>query len=194
MRLIFCCLQSNLLAQKLSGAVRWGQNSCSKKSWFFSKKVCLSTLCGPHNSQTYPLVMHQLDSYIQNIQNIQNTQNYKWCYKNHHKTLIISFLKSTLFFEHIPFVFVANIYFWNLFLYFGCVLYYKLLVLMRLSDSLSFSVYMKIFSFFLNFLISQKCEHFSYERFFEFLGNFGCPKWSPHPQRQCQSSLLGGKI
>ena len=35
--------------------------------------------------------------------------------------------------------------FGNVFLYFWCVLYYKLLCLMRLSDSVSFSVYMNIY-------------------------------------------------
>ena len=33
----------------------------------------------------------------------------------------------------------------NVFVYVWCVLYYKVLILMRLLDSLSFSVYMKIF-------------------------------------------------
>ena len=48
------------------------------------------------------------------------------------------------------------------------VLYYKLLFLMRLSDSGSFSVYMNIskkcFSYFLKTV--QKCEQLSYEMFF----------------------------
>ena len=29
-----------------------------QKFFFFSKKACLSTWCGPHNSQTYPLVVY----------------------------------------------------------------------------------------------------------------------------------------
>ena len=76
--------------------------------------------------------------------------------------------------------------------------------LMRLSDSLWFSVYMNIFLRCFKILrkMSQKCEQFSYEGFFSIL--FGClgilgPKWSPptpahpHPWRQCKSSLLGEK-
>ena len=56
--------------------------------------------------------------------------------------------------------------FGNVCLYFWCSLYYKLLFLMRLSDSVSFSVYEHI-SFHLHFLKNvQKCEYFSYNLFF----------------------------
>ena len=52
---------------------------------------------------------------------------------------------------------------------------------MWLSDSVSCSFYMNIFkrySFILFWKMSQNCEQFSYEIF---LGDFGGPKWSPHP-------------
>ena len=43
--------------------------------------------------------------------------------------------------------FFEKCWFWgNELVYVGCVLYYELLFLIRLSDSVSFSVYMKIFS------------------------------------------------
>ena len=52
----------------------------------------------------------------------------------------------------------------NVLLYCWCVLYYKLRVLMRLSDALSFSVYMNIFpEFYLFFENVQKCEQLSYD-------------------------------
>ena len=51
-----------------------------------------------------------------------------------------------------PYHFLKNMYFsffvfvfGNVFVYFWCVLYYKLLFLMSLSDSVWFSVYMKTF-------------------------------------------------
>ena len=52
------------------------------------------------------------------------------------------------------FVFIGNI-----FVYFWCVLYYELLFLMRVSDAVSFSVYMKILlRYFMIFLMLQKCD------------------------------------
>ena len=56
MRLIFWCPQCIFIAQKLSGEAKTDVQKKLKKC--FSKKVCLSTLCGPKNSQTYPLVMY----------------------------------------------------------------------------------------------------------------------------------------
>ena len=73
---------------------------------------------------------------------------------------------------------------WNICLHFGCVLYYKLLCLMRLSDSVSFSVYMKIFwRYFWTFLenMSQKCEQFSYELLFCDCLGFGVLNGPPPP-------------
>ena len=63
---------------------------------------------------------------------------------------------------------------------------------MRVSDSVSLSVYMSIFKRVFTFLSKnkkKKCEHFSYELFFVIL----CPLPIPI-QGVSQSSLLGGKI
>ena len=81
-------------------------------------------------------------------------------------------------------------------------LYYKFIFLMRLSDSVSFSVYMTIcYKIVWTNVVKmfQKCEQYSYELSFVFVCgfgvNFGSPKWSPHPhpRRQCQRSLPGEK-
>ena len=49
-------------------------------------------------------------------------------------------------------------------------------------------------SFYIFRKMSQKCEQFSYYIFWEDLGGFGGSPPHPHPWRQCQSSLPGGKI
>ena len=99
-------------------------------------------------------------------------------------------------------------HFWiclNIFLYCWCLLYYTLLFLMRLSDWVSFSVYMEIFERFF-FRSFKKCprsvNNSRTNCFCDFLG-FGvlnAPPFHthtthpPHPRRQCQSSLPGKKI
>ena len=85
-------------------------------------------------------------------------------------------------------------YGWNVFLYCWCVLYYKLLFLMRLSDSLSFSVYMNIFqryfrTFFEHFM--NKClrsvnnsrtkDSLWFFRFGRIFKDLWGPIWSPPP-------------
>ena len=79
-----------------------------------------------------------------NIQNIQTYTYYKQCHKNQHKLLIILklvLLKSICFESFISFLIFGRFCFM-----FGvwCALYYTLLFLMRLSDSVSCSVYMNI--------------------------------------------------
>ena len=104
-------------------------------------------------------------------------------------------------FEIVRFLFFRSFWIcWNVVSCFRCVLYYKLLFLMCLSDSVYFSVYMKMFwRYVWTFLwkMSQKCEQFSYEIFWGIFVGFGGvlngPLPPPPPQRQCQSSLPGGK-
>ena len=79
------------------------------------------------------------------IQNIQNIPNYKYSHTIQHKTLIILELAfSFSFFENMDF-FIRFFVFWEVYFCFCVCLYYKLLFLMRLSDSVWFSVYMNIF-------------------------------------------------
>ena len=67
-------------------------------------------------------------------------------------------------------------------LYFLCALYYKLLFLVRLSDSLSISVYRYIL---ICFDILEKCprsvNNFCTKYLFVIWWDLGGPKWSPPP-------------
>ena len=68
-----------------------------------------------------------------------------------------------------------NRIFWKTLLNCWCVLYYKLLFWMRVSGSVSFSVYMKIFKkccLTCFWKMSQKFEQFSYGIFFLYLFRF----------------------
>ena len=88
---------------------------------------------------------------------------------------------------------------WNLFVYSWCVLYYNLLFLMRSSDSVSFSLYMKIFKRYC-WTFFEKCPRSAnnfVRNLFCFGGELG-EIWGvlsgppiPQSQRQCQSSLPG---
>ena len=117
--------------------------------------------------------------------NIQN-MNYQSLIYNKKKRLLLFF-----------FVFRFSI-FSNIFWHFWSGLCYRLLFLMRLSDSVYFFVQMKIFCFFSDFIfwkMSQKCEQYSYDLFVifgDFFGFMGSPH--PHPRRQCQSSLPGERM
>ena len=81
-------------------------------------------------------------------------------------------------------------------LVFWSVLCYKWLCLMRLSDSVSFSVYTKIFWRYFDIFI-EKCPrsvnnvrtNFLFLRFRGISGVLNGPPPHPHPRCQCQSSL-----
>ena len=80
-----------------------------------------------------------------------------------------------------------------------CNLYYKLLFLMRLSDAVSFSVYMNIFQTYLCYTcgkMTQKCEQFSHELFFCDFGRFvvlNAPHHSPTPSPASMSKFPPGE-
>ena len=84
----------------------------------------------------------------------------------------------------------------NAFYYYWCVLYYKLLFLMRISDSVSFSVYMNIFWWCVSTCL-EKCPevwtHFVRTVFGECFCDFClicCPP-HPHPWRQSKFPTRG---
>ena len=87
------------------------------------------------------------------------------------------------FFVYIYRFFLLFIFFWNILLYIWCVLYYKLLFLLRLSGSVSFSVYKDILKMLFTFF--EKCPEvwtiFVRTLFLSFFGIYGILNGPPTP-------------